>query len=117
MNFIQVILLGFVSYYFLRHFGLFKGNLITRIVISSTFLAAIFFILFPESSNKVADILGVGRGADLITYLFIVIGYGGFQLLYFRQQEIRANQSSIVREIALTNVKTPDQTGHNEIYE
>jgi hypothetical protein len=58
-------------------------------------------VLFPELTNDVAHFVGVGRGADLITYLvqvgllFIVLHY------YTKFVDLQRQITHLVREIAL----------------
>lgn len=58
-------------------------------------------VLFPDASNDIAHVLGVGRGADLITYLvevgilFVVLHY------YMKFVELEERITELVREIAL----------------
>jgi hypothetical protein len=58
-------------------------------------------VLFPELTNDIAHAVGVGRGADLITYLvevgllFVVVHY------YTKFVELQAQITQLVREIAI----------------
>ena len=36
-------------------------------------LAGIYFVLLPEQTSKLAHAVGVGRGADLVLYCWLVI--------------------------------------------
>ena len=58
-------------------------------------------VIFPELTNDIAHAVGVGRGADLITYLvevgllFVVVHY------YTKFVELQSQITDLVREIAL----------------
>jgi small membrane protein len=58
-------------------------------------------VIFPELTNDVAHAVGVGRGADLITYLvevgllFVIVHY------YTKFVEIQGQITDLVREIAI----------------
>ncbi len=60
-----------------------------------------FFVVVPEATNRLAHAVGVGRGADLLTYLvelalfFIIIHY------YTLFVDLDARVTALVREIAL----------------
>ena len=43
-----------------------------KIVLLLVLLTGIVFVIFPETTNRLAHRLGVGRGADLIFYVAIV---------------------------------------------
>ncbi len=58
-------------------------------------------VIFPELTNDIANAVGVGRGADLITYfvevglLFVTVHY------YTKFVELQAQITQLVREIAI----------------
>lgn len=73
-------------------------------------LCGAIFIGFPELTNYVAKIMGVGRGSDLVTYIAILFFlWSNFQL-YVRHKKTEENITLLVREIAIKNpVKTPEE--------
>ncbi|MBP8067603.1 MAG: DUF2304 domain-containing protein [Pedobacter sp.] len=82
---------------------------LTMIVIS---LLGILFILFPSLSNKLAQYVGVGRGADLIIYLFMVFSFLYGIFIYAKLRKIQQDQTEIVKNIAIQQAK--DNRGENE---
>jgi small membrane protein len=50
-----------------------RGGLRTGWLMLGTIGAGLYFVWRPEHSTKVANLLGVGRGADLVMYLWIVL--------------------------------------------
>lgn len=84
----------------------------TRIVAALIFSVAnigIGLVLFPEVTTLVAQRVGLGRGADLIFYLFIVIALAAIFNLHLR---IRANAeviTELARSIALMSARRPGQ--------
>ena len=42
-------------------------------VLTAISIFSIYFVIFPEQANLVANYLGVGRGADLLLYLWFAI--------------------------------------------
>ena len=61
-------------------------------------------VIKPESTNFVANIFGVGRGADLVVYLsIIVIFYIIFQLTV-KMEKIERNITKLVRKIAVDEI-------------
>ncbi len=93
-----LVLLAAVGYYaFLR-----RHKVPVHIVIVIAMLGvAGFFVVVPEATNRLAHAVGVGRGADLVTYLvelalfFIIIHY------YTLFVDLDARVTTLVREIAL----------------
>ncbi|OGV90840.1 hypothetical protein A3A66_00645 [Microgenomates group bacterium RIFCSPLOWO2_01_FULL_46_13] len=63
---------------------------------------AFVVVLFPTFTTKAAQILGVGRGADAVTYLSIVVLF----YLVFRTnvelENVRHEITELVRQIALS---------------
>jgi hypothetical protein len=64
-------------------------------------LAVLIVFWYPDLSSRLANILGIGRGADLIIYLSIlVIFYMLFQL-YLRLDKINSDVTKVVRRVGL----------------
>ena len=60
---------------------------------------------FPQYTTRIANILGIGRGADLITYsAIIVLAYLIFRI-FIHLDRIEKNITKLTREDALDNVK------------
>ena len=74
---------------------IFKG------VSAGLILVACYVITFPNITNKVAAIAGVGRGADLIIYLCIATGAYLLTTLYLRVRKNELNTAKLVQRLAL----------------
>lgn len=62
-----------------------------------------FIFWFPQHTTKIANILGIGRGADLITYAAIIIlAYLVFRI-FIHLDRIEKNITKLTREDALDN--------------
>ena len=60
---------------------------------------------FPQYTTKIANILGIGRGADLTTYISIIIlAYLVFRI-FIHLDRIEKNITKLTREDALDNQK------------
>lgn len=55
----------------------------------------------PERVTKVANALGINRGADLILYLLAVAVFWGFLLVYIRLRRVRRELTLVVRRLAV----------------
>ena len=98
---IRVVLLSLLALIGYRFF-LRRAKLPVHILVLFGLLAgAGLMVVFPEATNDVAHYVGVGRGADLITYLvevgvlFVIIHY------YTKFVELQGQITHLVREIAL----------------
>lgn len=63
--------------------------------------AAIIAIAFPKVPVRIANALGIGRGADLVLYFSILFTFIGFFLLYLRYRRLTEELTKIVRHIAI----------------
>jgi hypothetical protein len=61
----------------------------------------VFFVNFPFATQKIADYVGVGRGADLLLYLLCVVTIGLGSLLIIKIREVDNKYTNLVREIAI----------------
>jgi hypothetical protein len=73
------------------------------LVITAVAIIGIVFVWNQEITNTLANQVGIGRGADLILYLFISISFGVSTLLYMRIIELQEHVTILTREIALLN--------------
>lgn len=64
-------------------------------------LLACYVVAFPNVTNGVAAIAGVGRGADLIIYLCIATGAYLLTTLYIRLRKNELNMAKLVQRLAL----------------
>jgi hypothetical protein len=63
--------------------------------------AGLLAVLWPNSTSRVARLLGVGRGADLVLYLAVVAMLVGFWMIYIRLRQLRRDVTLLVRHLAL----------------
>ena len=69
----------------------------------------ILFVLFPPLTNRLAHVLGVGRGADLFLYLAMSCGSLLLFNLYLRLRSLELRQVELVRQLALQQYETAHQ--------
>ncbi|MGX5695899.1 DUF2304 family protein [Agromyces soli] len=89
---------------------------IKRLALLLLFLLAVIAILFPQLINGIANVLGVGRGTDLLLYglIIVFVGHTISTSLRFRQQEREVTQ--IARSVALANARRPWEEAAGEQY-
>jgi len=83
----------------------FSHHLDGRLLVLATGSALFVFILFPPLAHRVAWLLGVGRGVDLIFYLahaFLLILVG---MLYIKQKKQQTVITELVRKISIDRVQ------------
>ena len=101
MTLIQFILGCAILLLMALYFRYFKSKNLNRLVFSLFFVAGLVFVAFPELTNDIAKLLGVGRGADLLLYVAVVTFSFAFILLYARIRRIEEIQTEILRQQAI----------------
>lgn len=74
--------------------------------ISFASCVGIWFVLMPEHTSTLAETLGVGRGADLMLYLWIVISVFVLMSLQFKILGLQREVTELAREIALQSPRS-----------
>jgi small membrane protein len=103
---IQVILITFFLFALSRVFLRFRGGQIraTEFVFWTTvFSVAIVGVTFPSEISKLAIMLGIGRGVDLIIYASVAVLFYLVFRLYVFLEDVRHEITEVIRKIALEN--------------
>jgi small membrane protein len=58
-------------------------------------------VVFPEMTQQVAELVGVGRGTDLVTYIAIVVVMFVLLHYYTKFVELQRQVTELTREIAI----------------
>ncbi len=64
-------------------------------------------IVYPESSQYIADTFGIGRGADLILYVSTAVIFFVLFRLHIKIEGLRRDITKVIRQEALQSVKKP----------
>src|SRR5271165_4053464 len=105
MTSIQVILIALSLLAAIVGSFAFQSRLAYRLLGVIFFVIATGFIVFPDSTTKVAHVLGVGRGADLLLYLSLFAGIHAFLLLYLRTRRLERKMTELIRAVAILNAQ------------
>ncbi len=77
------------------------------VIRSAIWLSACGFILFPDALTYLAQVLGIGRGADILLYgltlAFLAVSFA----LYARIVQLRRQMTQLVRHLALAHPLPP----------
>ena len=71
-------------------------------------IIGIIFVLDPELTNELAHRLNVSRGADLLFYFCVVVGFSAMLVFYSKLRGLEAMQTAIIREQAIAMAKRED---------
>jgi small membrane protein len=63
--------------------------------------AGILFVFWPSAANSIAHLVGVGRGADLFSYLAISVGAVVLFGFYLRIRSLELRNVELVRQLAI----------------
>lgn len=106
MLIIQIILIVFFLFAWSR---VFKKYRLGEIKFKELAVWTVFWIIagvvvvVPNSTNFVAKVVGIGRGADLIIYISLALVFYIIFRIFTRLAKIENDITKIVREIALKN--------------
>ena len=101
-----ILVLGLVLSLFYAVLQRGKSRLISN-AIAATSIAGIYFVLFPAQTSELARWMGVGRGADLVFYCWIVISLVVSVNLQFKILGLQEMVTVLTRELALRAPREP----------
>jgi len=61
----------------------------------------IFVVFFPNFTTKIANLVGIGRGIDVIVYTSVVLIFYMVFRLYVKLEDTERQITKLVRELAL----------------
>ena len=85
-----------------------KLSPIVAYVTPLTCAVGIALVIRPDWSSEAARFVGVGRGADLILYLWTAISILVLANIHFRMRVLRAEITILTREVALLEARRSD---------
>lgn len=106
---VQPILLGILASLVLLYFSRLRSKAADGLIILLCFGCASLLVMHPDIATRIAHLVGVGRGADLIVYLSLPGLLMMILVLFSRTRELNAKLTTAVREYALRDVHVPPQ--------
>jgi hypothetical protein len=104
INFVQAVLVVFLLFALSRVVLRFKERQIKIgefLFWSLSFAGAVVVVVLPGETTKLAQLLGVGRGVDLIVYASIVTLFYICFRTYIQLENMRHEITELVRKLAL----------------
>lgn len=88
-----------------------RGTAIRRLVSVLLLLAGIVLVAFPDWLTAIANLLGIGRGTDLLLYALAVVFVG--HLIASKQNQVERNRkfTELAREIAISEATPAGEAG------
>ncbi len=85
-----------------------RHQAIRRLAMTAFGVAAIYFIMAPSAATRVARLLGVGRGADLLLYALVIAFLGYLASSFKRIAGLEGRITELARQLALAQAPRPD---------
>ena len=114
MRLIQVVLVVGALSSLLAYLIYFRSALRDRLIALVLFSAAVGAIVIPEATTVVANVLGVGRGADLLTYILATGSVFAAILLYTKIHNTERTVTELVRSMAIMDAEVPRESEAEE---
>jgi len=80
-----------------------RRGYIDRVIIIVSLFSGIFLVTFPKLSVLIANFLGIGRGTDLVIYLFILFSIYMFINVYSEIRILTIKYTQFIRNDAIAN--------------
>lgn len=80
---------------------------VRRLTMLLAFAAAALAIAFPSVINDVAQLLGIGRGADLLLYGLVVVFVGNAITTSAHHRQLQREITGLARTVALRDAVPP----------
>ncbi|APU12229.1 MULTISPECIES: DUF2304 domain-containing protein [Actinoalloteichus] len=107
---IQILLIGAVlvlMVFFLRNHGTTRTAAGVKIGFVLFILFGVLAVLWPDALTVVADLVGVGRGTDLLLYGLVVAFAFAMVNTYLRFKELELRHARLARAIAVQSAEPP----------
>ena len=82
-----------------------RSSLLVRLGLYGVILAGYLFVWFPDLTNSIAGVVGVGRGADLVMYIWIVLNLFLILRLHIKLREQSEALTRLARQMTLSHPK------------
>lgn len=112
MSLIQVLILVVVLAVWWRLYARLKSGELTVVEFVEWFLlwAVVAIVaLVPSATSYLAALVGVGRGADLVTYLALLLAFYLLFKVFMRTERTERQLTQLTRTIALGHPEEPKQ--------
>lgn len=99
-----------VAAFFMLRGGGARHQAIRRILMLVFIVAAASSVFFPQLWTLAANTLGIGRGADLLLYLTVLIFLGFVASTYRRFRHLENDVTQLARRLAILQAAGPDDS-------
>ena len=107
---LAIVVIATAAFFIFRGGGA-RHQAIRRVVMLVFIAAATSSVFFPQVWTWAANLLGIGRGTDLLLYFLGLIFIGYVATTYRRFRQIESQITDLARELALLTVSSPENKG------
>jgi hypothetical protein len=84
-----------------------SSRLASRLAVLALLAAGVLFVINPDLTTRLAQTVGVGRGTDLLLYLFCLASITVFLKLYKKHRTVEEKLTEVARQVALLGAQGP----------
>jgi hypothetical protein len=84
------------------------------ITMASASAIGIYFAWMPDDLGRIAHTLGVGRGADLLLYVWVVVSFLALVALMLRLRALNEQLTELTRKLALATAQPPSKASERD---
>jgi hypothetical protein len=103
---LSVLLLAVVGYAWTQYSLAPAIGLVSMLVAA----AGLYFVWLPEHASLIAEMVGIGRGVDLILYVWVIISLIVMLNLHLKLRSQMVLITTLSRKIAIANAQSPATT-------
>jgi small membrane protein len=103
---LSILLAGIMIYAFTQYARAPAIGLVALLVAA----AGLYFVWLPEQATWLAEHVGIGRGVDLIIYVWVVISLLVMLNLHLKLRSQMELITALAREVAIANARFPEAT-------
>jgi hypothetical protein len=105
---IQALLIGALLGLFVYAVSQRRRSAFLAVIMMAGSVLGSVLVLFPELTNRTAHAVGVGRGADLVLYCFVLVTLVAIFNIHLRLRSYSETTTELARSLALISAGRPE---------
>lgn len=105
IQFLLIAGIAILAFFMMRRTGADNHLAIRRLLMGVFVIAAVLSVLFPQWLSWLAQLVGVGRGTDLLLYALILMFLAFVYTQYRRNAQLQRQLTLLSRKIALLDAE------------
>ena len=105
MSLIQLILIAAIAGIGALALLSLRSRRVSRFVVLALMAVGAGFVVYPNATSRIAHLLGVGRGVDLMLYIFLIATVYALLQLHARVRTLDWQVTQLSRALAIANVR------------